>query len=433
MRMQNSYLLALTRFRRKAAAVRLPAVLMNAFGVMIAAAALLVVAVRCGWCERNVYWCLPLVLAAAEVFFFCRSRLSSVQSARLADRLSNADCRAENAWELLKRNAEGEFAEYAVQCGVESLELAVTRLTGEKIRWRNLVIPVLILLLVQLPVPSFLHTRENISGTGAVPSDSRADSRKDSELNSQEKQNPAAKFAGSENNSGRDAAELAGCSGKSGTDGDLQNVRSGSRSAVQRGRGGSGIPANPESESSPDEDTDSRQSAESSGRNTAGGAAGNGGLSGEENGTNLMNVAAGSSGAGRSRNERKRQEKSVRKKIQESRGGVQPLLPDRNPPAGRELSEKEGHGDQPGDGRGGDTGAKKSRGAAAFLPVTPQPDTVAGRLGVGEDLTSAESGRSEGDGQFSGTPADARRAAEPLPRFTALPETVRRQIRSNMK
>lgn len=146
-----------------------------------------------------------------------------------------------------------------------------------------------------------------------------------------------------------------------------------------------------------------------------------------------MNVAAGSTGDGRSRNERKRQKKSVRKKIQESRGGVQPLLPDCNPPAGRELSEKEGHGDQPGDGRGGDTGAKKSRGAAAFLPVTPQPDTVAGRLGVGEDLTSAESGRSEGDGQLSGTPADVRRAAEPLPRFTALPETVRRQIRNNMK
>ena len=433
MRMQNSYLLALNRFRRKAAAARLPAVLMNAFGMMIAAAALLSVAVRCGWFGRNVYWCLPLVLAAAGVFFFCRSRLSSVQSARLADRLSNADRRAENAWELLKRNAEGEFAEYAIQCGVESLDLATTRLTGEKIRWRNLVIPVLILLLVQLPVPSFLHTRETISGTGAVPSDSRADSRKDSELNSPEKQNPTAKSAGSENNSGRGSAELAGRTGKSGTDGDLQNVRSGSRSAIQRGRGGSGVPANPESESVPDEDTDSRQSAESSGRNTAGGAAGNGGLSGEENGTNLMNVAAGSTGDGRSRNERKRQKKSVRKKIQESRGGVQPLLPDCNPPAGRELSEKEGHGDQPGDGRGGDTGAKKSRGAAAFLPVTPQPDTVAGRLGVGEDLTSAESGRSEGDGQLSGTPADVRRAAEPLSRFTALPETVRRQIRNNMK
>ena len=96
----------------------------------------------------------------------------------------------------------------------------------------------------------------------------------------------------------------------------------------------------------------------------------------------------------RSRNERKRQKKSVRKKIQESRGGVQPLLPDCNPPAGRELSEKEGHGDQPGDGRGGDTGAKKSRGAASALPAVPLPDVVSGRLGAGADLTSSVSSSS---------------------------------------
>lgn len=432
MRMRTSYLLALNRFRRKSAAVQLPAVLMNASGGTAAAAALLSAMVRCGWFGRGVWWWLPLIWSVCAVFFFCRVRLSAVQSVRFADRLTNADRLAENAWDLLHRKAAGSFAEYAVQCGTESLILAADRLTCGRFHWRNLLIPVLLLLLVQLPLPSFLPVLKPAQTAVSVP-ERRDNPRQDSGLNPLEKPEKNKNAAGAENNSGRSSAEIAGRSGKSGTDGDLQNVRTGSRSAMRQGRGGSGSPANPETESESAEDTDSRQSAETHGKNTAGSAVGNGGLAGEENGISRMNAAAGSSGDGRFRNERKRQKKSVRKKMQESRGGVQPLLPDRNPPAGRELSEKEGQGDHPGDGRGGDTGAKKSRGAAAFLPVTPQPDTVAGRLGNGEDLTSAESGRSEGDGQLSGTPADVRDAAEPPPRFTALPETVRLKIRNGMR
>lgn len=75
---------------------------------------------------------------------------------------------------------------------------------------------------------------------------------------------------------------------------------------------------------------------------------------------------------------------------QNARGGLRPLTRDNAPPAGREQSDRDGKGDKPGEGRGGPSGHKKSRGIASWLPVIPVPDQVAGRLNPGHDIESRE-------------------------------------------
>ncbi|MCP4247187.1 MAG: hypothetical protein GY778_09075 [bacterium] len=64
------------------------------------------------------------------------------------------------------------------------------------------------------------------------------------------------------------------------------------------------------------------------------------------------------------------------------RGGIQPLLKDRNESPSRELGLSGAPG-PPGTGRGGPTPPKKSRGTASLVLGVPIPDFVKGRLGPG--------------------------------------------------
>ena len=105
---------------------------------------------------------------------------------------------------------------------------------------------------------------------------------------------------------------------------------------------------------------------------------------------------------------------------------------DTQAPAGRDASQKEEHGDKPGDGRGGETGVKKARGTGTALPVIPLPDSVAGRLGGGSDALaeqhfrcSADGGSAAGRGENPGT-----RAAEPVVKHPGFTSHVRRRLRS---
>lgn len=97
---------------------------------------------------------------------------------------------------------------------------------------------------------------------------------------------------------------------------------------------------------------------------------------------------------------------------------------DHHPPAGRDASTKEEHGDKPGDGRGGETGAKKARGTGTALPAIPLPDSVAGRLGSGSDAITPGRSRGEADtvpGAMSGKNPGARAPEPPIghPGFTS--------------
>ncbi|MEP0843271.1 MAG: hypothetical protein HRF43_11245, partial [Phycisphaerae bacterium] len=64
------------------------------------------------------------------------------------------------------------------------------------------------------------------------------------------------------------------------------------------------------------------------------------------------------------------------------RGGIQPMLKDRQAAPTRDLGIT-GEGDQPGTGRGGPSPPKKARGTASLVLGVPIPDFVRGRLGPG--------------------------------------------------
>ena len=180
----------------------------------------------------------------------------------------------------------------------------------------------------------------------------------------------------------------------------------------------------------------SRQQERESGENprkaesrpAGGGLNGSSGMSGEEESAAYAGMTAGHGGASRFQTSENRRRKEVNQKKTEHRGGFQPLLPDRAPQAGRKAAEGDEHGDSPGTGRGGDTGAKKSRGAAAALPVLPRPDTVTGRLGAGEDITSIDqslSGCNTRKSRFGNSSGSAETAA---PHY-AVSALLRRKMR----
>jgi len=81
----------------------------------------------------------------------------------------------------------------------------------------------------------------------------------------------------------------------------------------------------------------------------------------------------------------RRSAKNSRRPPEERQAGFKLPGFDRNPPAGRDAAERDEHGDRPGEGRGGETGAKKARGTGTALPVIPLPDSVSGRPGNGHD------------------------------------------------
>lgn len=69
------------------------------------------------------------------------------------------------------------------------------------------------------------------------------------------------------------------------------------------------------------------------------------------------------------------------------RGGIQPMLKDRQEAPSRELGISGSQG-PPGTGRGGPTPPKKSRGTASLVLGVPVPDFVKGRLGPGTTKTT---------------------------------------------
>jgi hypothetical protein len=71
------------------------------------------------------------------------------------------------------------------------------------------------------------------------------------------------------------------------------------------------------------------------------------------------------------------------------RGGIQPLLKDRNESPSRDLGISGDEG-PPGTGRGGPTPPKKSRGTASLVLGVPIPDFVRGRIGPGTTKITQE-------------------------------------------
>lgn len=298
--------------------------------------------------------------------------------------MTNTQSLAATALELTVRSVEGEFAAYAVRLGLEQLESPRIRFPFRCLRWKRLFIPLLFsLFLTSLPYPaeqtSVLQNGKRRTAEQQASASAAADAKYETGDGGLSGFSSVAVLPGT-------GIPVGGEGSGNRRTGLAANIaqRPGNASADAAGQsGGRGEPEDAVAQSLPEKTSGS----------SGGESSGNGGSEGGEGGEN-SGMNAGLSSGDRSRSEQRRKRREVRRGKEFSRGGVQPLLSDGTKPAGRELSDKEGHGDDPGDGRGGDTGAKKSRGAASALPAVPLPDVVSGRLGAGADLTSSVSSSS---------------------------------------
>ena len=363
---------------------RLPAALTDALTpaawVLLPAALL----VRFFGLSMEILLVLPCIFCAGFAVFFFRAMPSWAECAAEADRMTNTQSLAATALELTERSAEGEFAAYAVRLGLEQLESPHIRFTLRRLRWKRLFIPLLFsLFLIDLPYPaeltSVLQNRKQRTAELQALASAAADAKYETGDGGLSGFSSVAVLPGT-------GIPVGGEGSGNRRTGLAANIaqRPGNASADAAGQsGGRGEPEEAVSQSLPEKTSGS----------SGGESSGNGGSEGGEGGEN-SGMNAGLSSGDRSRSEQRRKRREVRRGKELSRGGIQPLLSDGAKPAGRELSEKEGHGDDPGDGRGGDTGAKKSRGTESALPAVPLPDVVSGRLGAGADLTSSVSSSS---------------------------------------
>lgn len=374
----------LSVIRRRLVLSRLPAALTDALTPAAWVLLPAVLLVRFFGLSMEILLVLPCIFCAGFAVSFFRAMPSWAECAAEADRMTNTQSLAATALELTVRSVEGEFAAYAVRLGLEQLESPRIRFPFRCLRWKRLFIPLLFsLFLTSLPYPaeqtSVLQNGKRRTAEQQASASAAADAKYET---------------GDGGLSGfSSVAVLPGTGIPVGGEGS-GNRRTGlaANTAPRPGNASADAAGQSGGRSEP-EDAVAQSLPEKTSGSSGGDSSGNGGSEGGEGGEN-SGMTAGLSAGDRSRSEQRRKRREVRRGKEFSRGGVQPLLSDGTKPAGRELSDKEGHGDDPGDGRGGDTGAKKSRGAASALLAVPLPDVVSGRLGAGADLTSSVSSSS---------------------------------------
>lgn len=313
--------------------------------------------------------------------------------ARIADRSNAGRSTVVNALELTRRGANTPFACHAIRLGTDEMPRSAVRISHKPMRWK------LGMLLILPVLPLFLHNRtfhppvEERSGSRAAASSPSFMDKADAPR----PRHDTAAMKSSDRRSGNPAADMG--HGKSG----YGRNHDGTTSAAVAGAGG-GTPAVGSGDSATSRNSSGEYAAGERKLRTenpagvSGGDVSGGGEaeSGDDSDRNPGGNAASTASAAASGRREHRRKKT--KRPRETHGDASRVIfADNTPPAGRKQSEKEEHGDRPGEGRGGETGAKKARGAASALPVVPLPDSVAGRLGDGTD-SRAERRAAAGDG-----------------------------------
>ncbi|MBQ9502908.1 MAG: hypothetical protein IJU70_12175 [Lentisphaeria bacterium] len=351
------------------------------------------------------------------------------ETARAAD--GDGKTQVLNAWELIGHAVpDSDFSEHAVRQGIAALDRSDCAVVRPQILWKRLGLAALFMAAsVSLPSP-----RRSVSGAPLPPLHPRTEKTagdRRGATSAASLRHVAARRGegGADGNNAADGRSGSG-RGNRGEGGGHGHAAARAAASGSEGSGesaGGGMTKRHEEESPADPpDAFPRKTG---GKSPGGGATGTGGGGGEDENREFFRMTAGASGSGGKRSGGERRRKNVSRRREPARGGFQILLPDTAPQAGRKPADREEKGDQPGTGRGGESGVKKSRGAAAALPVIPQPDSVAGRLGAGEDVTSVEHASRGGT-----SPAHARGpapGAEELPgNGQTAPAPLRRRVRN---
>jgi len=350
------------------------------------------------------------------------------ECARRADLHQHGRLSVTNALELCRRDDGDDFDEYTLKLGVRALERNFPR-PPLRLPWKSAV-TLTIAALALLAFPAVTPASHNGGGTddaekatppaaGTFRPERPATVKKAPPPRSAERS-----AAGAENTATAGAERTADT-------GSAPPATATSRSGAT---GSGGTPADlhadrpSEGEDAPDREAAPRRPGRPNSRSSSGGGdADDGDDAGDDPG-------AGAAGTRTLKAERSGSRRRPPRRPQPEPRPEGFQLPgfDRNPPAGREAAEHDEHGDHPGEGRGGDTGAKKARGTGTALPVIPLPDTVAGRPGAGNDaLTPFRT--AAGDSALPeerGIPArPAAPAAEPPTRHPGFTAKLRRQLR----
>ncbi|MBQ6595951.1 MAG: hypothetical protein IJH79_00215, partial [Lentisphaeria bacterium] len=413
---------------------RIPETVLIYMKIVLWSEAVGIMLVRLHWCPAAILDLIPAGAMIPLVFLFRKSYPSRWESADFFDRLFNRKSLVVNALEITERQApETEFSAYAIELALSALKSWRGKIPLKNPMRKRDVIPALAVaaaLLCPLPHPNMTgpEGRSILQSASVERKDSGSRPnrtiRRDPELRPENvRRNEEAGLSrqndfGSGHGAGRShgagkTEEKMQNGGQNRADGNFEGKDSGMKE--------SGTPHRQERDAG-------KNPRETENRPAGGGMNGSSGINGEEESGSAAGMTAGHGGGSMFQTPEKRRRKEVNHKKTEHRGGFQPLLPDRSPQAGRKAAEGDEHGDSPGTGRGGDTGTKKSRGAAASLPVLPRPDTVTGRLGEGEDMTSIDrshSGSNTLPGRFGNSSGSAETAA---PHY-AVSALLRRKIR----
>jgi|GEM_PF-5521790 hypothetical protein len=332
----------------------------------------------------------------AGIVLFVRNFPDLKKTAVLCDQIFDGKNQFTTALFILQNKVEGEFADCTVKWAVERLETArhAPRYFQERRdygRWT-------LLFVLTAGAIFFLPQFTEEAGLGYSPAEATRDLHEEISIRlpgkSPEPENPrqnpaqihsavsALKGVSHEKTSqGKvlqsPASDNSGSphEAASGGSGDGGNTRPGASSGKERKAGAAALmPAD----------------KPPAGKRLNSGNGGSTGISGLQNAENEESSLSDGGGDNLDKALSEEPENQRKNQRQNARGGLRPLLRDNAPPAGRELSDKDGHGDQPGDGRGGPSGHKKARGTASWLPVVPIPDQVGGKLSSGRDIEIKE-------------------------------------------
>ncbi len=352
---------------------------------------------------------LPVAVIVFAVLWLLEAPWRLERCAQLADLGHDGKAPVVSALELYRKAPEGTFDSYIYARGRLAVPDRRPRNAVSPLPWKSAGGSFLAALVFFLLPGGF------IAANGATENE-----RSEANMTDASAAIPAEREAASPRSASENAPRTAASNGKSATN---SAARSDDAAATASGDGsGDQDPA----ETSPSGIGEAEHDAESEARKNMRSAAASG-AGAADAGEDADREADDGASVGESHRAEKRSSRkrsAAKRRAETPQDSCRLTAFDTDPPAGRDASTKEEHGDKPGDGRGGETGAKKARGTGTAVPVIPLPDSVAGKLGSGSDAVTPGRSRGAADavpGTMSGENPGTRAPEPPVrhPGFTS--------------